>query len=82
MCAQSVLRGLKLFENIFRSADELEYICEQIKDGSTCQLSQWEIFLKDLNQDLQTYKAAHQKLEKLLKQKDSQHQSYVRRTQK
>lgn len=64
--------------NFYRSADELEYISEQIRDGSTCQLSHWEVFLKALNQDLQTYKHAYQKLEKLMKQKELQHQSYVR----
>ncbi|XP_065223570.1 EF-hand calcium-binding domain-containing protein 4A-like [Planococcus citri] len=61
------------------SADELEYITEQIKNGTTCDISHWEVFLRDLNHDLQTYKNANHKLEKLIRQKDSQHQLYVKK---
>lgn len=49
-----------------------------MKDKAGSQLSQWELFIKDLQHDLQTYKDSYVQLEKLIKQKDTQHQNYVR----
>lgn len=48
-----------------------------MRERTGCQLPHWEMFLKDLHHDLQTYKENHIKLEKLMKQKDVQHQNYV-----
>lgn len=48
-----------------------------MKNQPGSHLSQWELFLKDLYHDLQTYKDAHLRLEKLMKQKEAQHQNYV-----
>lgn len=55
----------------------MEYITERVKDGTACDFSLWESFLRDLNHDLQTYKNTNHKLEQFIRQKDSQHQSYV-----
>lgn len=55
----------------------MEYINENMKNRSGCQLSQWELFLKDLCHDLEIYKDSYIKLEKLMKQKETQHQNYV-----
>ncbi len=64
-------------KSVTRSAEDLEYISEQMRTSAGSQLSQWELFLKDLYHDLMTYKEAYQKLEKLMKQKEIQHQNYV-----
>lgn len=61
------------------SGDELEFICDQMRDGNPCELSQWEVFLRDLKEDLQTYKQTYMKLERMMKDKEYQHQNYVRK---